>query len=238
MDASSPTNQLGDIEITDPQTMRALAHPVRLAILERLQRHGPATATQLAPEVGATPTVTSWHLRHLAGFGLVRDAEPGPDRRQRRWQAVARGFRFEVGGDDEGAAAARALSQQMFLRSGDLPNRWITEVAPELAPEWRRLGGLANTRVVLTTEELAELGEAIERLLAPYVMREPAERPVGSRGVRLMRYVLPEASDADEGAPAAGEQVAGAPAANGQVAGEQVANGQVAGEQADGGGAS
>ncbi len=33
-------NRLGDIEITDPQAMRALAHPVRLAILERLQRHG------------------------------------------------------------------------------------------------------------------------------------------------------------------------------------------------------
>jgi DNA-binding transcriptional ArsR family regulator len=195
MDSSNPANHLGDVEITDPQTMRALAHPVRLAILERLQRYGPATATQLAPEVGATPTVTSWHLRHLAGFDLVRDAEPGPDRRQRRWQAVGRGFRFEVGVDEEGAAAGRALSQQMFLRAGDLPNRWITEVAPELDPEWRRLGGLANTRVVLSAEELAELGDAIEQLLAPYVMRAAAERPAGSRGVRLMRYVLPEATD-------------------------------------------
>jgi hypothetical protein len=47
--------------------MRALAHPVRLALLEQLQRHGPATASQLSPHVGATPSVTSWHLRHLAG---------------------------------------------------------------------------------------------------------------------------------------------------------------------------
>ncbi len=108
-------NRLGDIEITDPQAMRALAHPVRLAILERLQRHGPATATQLAPDVGATPSVTSWHLRHLASFGLVRDAEPGPDRRQRRWEAVARGFRFEAPedpDDEEGRSAARVLSRR------------------------------------------------------------------------------------------------------------------------------
>ncbi|WP_329585891.1 helix-turn-helix domain-containing protein [Kitasatospora sp. NBC_01250] len=225
MEDGRPTNHLGDLEITDPQTMRALAHPVRLAILERLQRHGPATATQLAPEVGATPTVTSWHLRHLAGFGLVRDAEPGPDRRQRRWQAVARGFRFEVGGDGEGTAAARALSRQMFLRSGDLPNRWLAEVEPGLDPEWRKHAGLANTRVVLSTEELAELWDGIEQLLAPYVMREPADRPAGSRGVRLMRYALPEATD--ERVRGAGEQVRGSDEP-----------GAAAGERADGGDAS
>ncbi|GAA1253136.1 helix-turn-helix domain-containing protein [Kitasatospora nipponensis] len=208
MDPENPSNLLNDVEITDPQTMRALAHPVRLAILEQLQRHGPATATRLAPVVGATPTVTSWHLRHLAGFGLVRDAEPGPDRRQRRWEAVGRGFRFEVTNDGEAGSAAQALAQQMFLRSGDLPGRWITEVGPGLEPEWRRLGGLANTRLTVSAEELARIEEAIERVLAPYVNREPDERPAGSRGVRLMRYVLPEAADADADA-AAGTDAAG-----------------------------
>ncbi|MFE2430392.1 ArsR/SmtB family transcription factor [Streptomyces sp. NPDC059373] len=193
-----PSNRLGDIEITDPQAMRALAHPVRLAILERLQRHGPATATQLAPHVGATPSVTSWHLRHLAGFGLVRDAEPGPDRRQRRWEAVARGFRFEVPedpDDEEGRSAARVLSREMFLRAGDLANRWAAEVEPELEPAWCRLAGLANTRVVVSAEELAVIEDAIEGILAPYVTRDPAARPVDGRGVRLLRYVLPEGAE-------------------------------------------
>ncbi|MFJ9694762.1 ArsR/SmtB family transcription factor [Kitasatospora sp. NPDC101183] len=195
MDSS---NRLGDIEITDPQAMRALAHPVRLAILERLQRHGPATATQLAPEVGATPSVTSWHLRHLAGFGLVRDAEPGPDRRQRRWEAVARGFRFETPedpADEEGRAAASVLSREMFLRAGELPNRWAAEVEPGLEPRWRRLAGLANTRVVVSAEELAAIEDAIEAVLAPYVTREEAERPADARGVRLLRHVLPEGAE-------------------------------------------
>src|SRR3954469_24311341 len=101
-------NRLGDIEITDPQAMRALAHPVRLAILERPQRHGPATATQLAPDVGATPSVTRWQLRQLASSGWVRDAEPGPARRQRRWEAVARGFRFEMPDDPDDKEGASA----------------------------------------------------------------------------------------------------------------------------------
>ncbi|MFE9812595.1 ArsR/SmtB family transcription factor [Streptomyces sp. NPDC005548] len=195
-------NRLGDIEITDPQAMRALAHPVRLAILERLQRHGPATATQLAPDVGATPSVTSWHLRHLAGFGLVRDAEPGPDRRQRRWEAVARGFRFEAPADpddEEGRSAARVLSREMFLRSGDLPSRWAAEVEPELDHVWRRLAGLANTRVIVSAGELAAIEDAIERILAPYVRREEAARPADGRGVRLLRYVLPEGAEDQSG---------------------------------------
>ncbi|MFG2720076.1 ArsR/SmtB family transcription factor [Streptomyces sp. NPDC048416] len=201
---ASVPHPLGDIEITDPQAMRALAHPVRLAILERLRRHGPATATQLAPDVGATPSVTSWHLRHLASFGLIRDAEPGPDRRQRRWEAVARGFRFETPedpADKEGTAAARVLSREMFLRSGDLPSRWAAEVEPELDHEWRRLGGLAHTRVVVTAAELAAIEAAFERVLAPYVTRDEAARPADGRAVQLLRYTLPESSPEESALP-------------------------------------
>ncbi|MET8961507.1 helix-turn-helix domain-containing protein [Streptomyces sp. NPDC004074] len=185
-------NRLGDIEITDPKAMRALAHPVRLALLERLQRYGPATATQLSPHVGATPSVTSWHLRHLAGFGLVRDAAAGGDRRERRWEAVARGSRVEVPEGEEGQSAAHALSRQMFAGAADLPHRWLSETEPELEPRWRRIAGLANTRVVVTAEELAAIEDAMEAVLAPYVVRDPAQRPDGSRDVRLLRYVLPE----------------------------------------------
>jgi hypothetical protein len=133
----------------------------------------------------------------LASFSLVRDAEVGPDRRQRRWEAVSRGFRFNPReGDEIGATAARALTEEMFLRYVDVPMRWITEVEPRLPPEWRRIGGLANTRVFLSAEELKDVEDAIERVLAPYVTRRADERPADSRGVRLMRYVLPE--DIDE----------------------------------------
>jgi DNA-binding transcriptional ArsR family regulator len=194
-------NPLGDLELTDPHAMRALAHPVRLAILDRLQRHGPATATQLSPEVGATPSVTSWHLRHLAGFGLVRDSAAGADRRQRWWEAAARGFRFEASGDEESQAAARVLGSQLFRQYENLPRRWITEDEPRLDGEWRRLAGLANTRVVVSSGELEAVEKAIEAVLAPYVTRDPADRPAQGRGVRLMRYVLPEASVDGDAAP-------------------------------------
>lgn len=193
------TNSYGDFELTDPKAMRALAHPVRLALLERLQRHGPATASQLSPHVGATPSVTSWHLRHLAGFGLVRDAEPGPDRRERRWEATARGFRYggTAGGEEE-RAAAKLLSDQLFLQASDLPLRWAAETVPGLEPEWRDVSGLDNTRVVVTPEELEHITEAMRAVLAPYVVREPGDVPDDARGVLMLRYLLPEAADGGE----------------------------------------
>ncbi|MFJ2155379.1 ArsR/SmtB family transcription factor [Streptomyces sp. NPDC087856] len=191
-------NRFGDLEISDPKAMRALAHPVRLAILERLQRYGPATASRLSPHVGATPSVTSWHLRHLAGFGLVRDAEGGTDRRERRWVAAARGFRFEMPDDEEGRSAARVLTGEMFARNAELPPRWLMDTAPGLEPEWNRTARANNTRIVVTADELASLQDAFEALIAPYVVREPDRRPADARGVRLLMYALPEGAG-DEG---------------------------------------
>lgn len=187
------SNPYGDLELTEPTAMRALSHPVRLAILSRLQRYGAATATELSEHVGASPSVTSWHLRHLAGFGLVRDSAVGGDARKRYWEASARGFRFQFPDDEEGQAASRLLSRTLFQQYDDLPRRWMAEDEPRLEPEWRREAGMSNTNVRLTVAELAAVKSAIEQVLAPYVTRDAADQPPGSRHVRFMGYVMPEA---------------------------------------------
>ncbi len=189
-------NPYGDVEL-DARGIRALAHPVRLRILNRLQQDGPATATRLSPLVGATPSVTSWHLRHLAEHGLVRDAAAQGSGRERWWEAVSRGFRFERA-DDEDEQAARALQRVMEEVEGDVPGTWSAETEPLLEPVWRRLSGRSSTRVLLTPAELGALEERIEELLAPYVARkdeDPGTHPAEVRHVRLLRYTLPEAPD-------------------------------------------
>jgi DNA-binding transcriptional ArsR family regulator len=191
-------NRFGDFEITDPQALRALAHPVRLAILDRLQRQGPATATQLSPHVGATPSVVSWHLRHLATFRLVKDWDGATSKRERWWQASARGFRFNLPEDTEGQSAARQLQGEMFAQYGGVPQQWLLDDEPRLDARWRRLAGMANTRVLVTADELRELEDAIEKLLAPFVRRKEKKKvPEGVRGVRLLRYAMPEPDEAD-----------------------------------------
>jgi DNA-binding transcriptional ArsR family regulator len=195
-------NPYGDVEL-DARGMRALAHPVRLALLTRLQQDGPSTATRLATAVGASPSVTSWHLRHLAEHGLVRDATEAETLRQhgreRWWAAVSRGFRFAGGPDgvtDDDWQAATALTRVIEAVEGDLVQTWREEAEPRLEPRWRRLSGRASTRIVATADELAALDAAWEKLLAPYVLRKDApvaELPAGARGIRILRHTMPEA---------------------------------------------
>lgn len=190
-------NPYGDFEITDPQAMRALAHPVRLAALSYLQKNGPATATQLSEHVGASPSVTSWHLRHLAEFGLVIDVPPpsGTDRRQRWWNSAARGFRYEMPATPEGAEAGRLLRTEMMNQVLEAAQQWLVETEPNLDPEWSRRAGSANTLLALTSAEADALESAIEQLMAPYVQRRDAgETPDDARPVRYLRISLPEAT--------------------------------------------
>jgi DNA-binding transcriptional ArsR family regulator len=194
----SLTNPYGDFEVTDPQAMRALAHPVRLAALSYLQRNGPATATQLAEHVGASPSVTSWHLRHLCTFGLVSDGPPpdgGTDRRQRWWRAVAPGFRFEMPDTPDGREAGRLLRAEMLTQAINAAHQWLAEIEPELDAAWSGQAGSANTRIRVTLEEAQHLEDAIEELFAPYVQRGDADAPPDARGVRMIRLALPERAD-------------------------------------------
>jgi DNA-binding transcriptional ArsR family regulator len=185
-------NALGDIEITDSETMRALAHPMRLAVLERLQRHGPTTSTQLASEVGTTPAAASRHVRRLAALELVAPADPTEGAHGRRWKAVATGIRFEPSDDAESQAAYRALENVMFLRADEFPRRWMAEAEPRLEPEWRKVSGFVNVRMKLTPEEAEALDARMEELLIPFVTRDVSGTPEGARDVRLLRYLMPE----------------------------------------------
>lgn len=190
-------NRLGDLEVTDPQAMRALAHPVRLAVISQLQRHGPATATQLSNRVGASPSVTSWHLRHLASFGLVAEAEDpggGTDRRLRWWRAVARGIRFEIPNSREGQEAARLLRAQTMAQAIEYVGRWLTEVEPVLDATWSKATASGNTGLLLTAAEVDRLERDIERLLERYVLREESDVPKSAHAVRVLRFLLPEVS--------------------------------------------
>lgn len=188
-------NRYGDIEL-DAHGMRALAHPVRLAILTRLQQDGPQTATGLSQNVGASPSVTSWHLRHLAKHGLVRDAEALGNGRERWWQAVSRGFRVVVN-DEVGRRTAHALRDTLDEIEGDQVGDWRRDVEPHLELEWLALSGLANTTILATREELEHVEAAMEALLAPYVLRKDAfadDVPDQARIVRIRRHVLPAAA--------------------------------------------
>jgi DNA-binding transcriptional ArsR family regulator len=72
--------------VPDPVALKALAHPLRLRMLGMLRVDGPATATQLAVQLGLNSGSTSYHLRQLAQYGFIEEA-PHASRRDRWWRA-------------------------------------------------------------------------------------------------------------------------------------------------------
>ena len=59
------------MQIRNPHTIRALASPVRLAILDALEAMGPCPAADLASVIGLNPDAVYYHLRMLLKLGLV-----------------------------------------------------------------------------------------------------------------------------------------------------------------------
>ncbi len=88
----------GDLrQVSDARTMRALAHPVRIALLEMLSLEGAMTATEIGERISESPTTCSFHLRQLAKYGFVEEAGGGKGRARRSvtasWTGTGRGGR-------------------------------------------------------------------------------------------------------------------------------------------------
>src|SRR5690242_18100440 len=79
----------------DARSLRGLAHPLRMQLLDALRFGGPATASQLAEKLGESSGATSYHLRQLAAHGFVADDPERGKGRERWWKAVHTGLRFD-----------------------------------------------------------------------------------------------------------------------------------------------
>jgi DNA-binding transcriptional ArsR family regulator len=182
----------GPRELTDPLTMRALAHPVRLSLLEALSHHGPLTATEAAERVGESPSNCSFHLRQLAKYGFVEEAEGGSGRR-RPWRRVALGTQFtDVHEDTETALAAGTLARVIHERL--LARARVGLGQRHLLPdEWREVTGTSDMTLYVTPEEMRALDEEIVEILFRYRERiaDPSKRPPGSRPLQFAGFVYP-----------------------------------------------
>jgi DNA-binding transcriptional ArsR family regulator len=172
-------------EVTDPKAMRALAHPVRLALLEVLADHPALTATEAGELVGESPANASFHLRQLAKYGFVEEAE-GATGRRRPWRIKQLGMRFsDVHEDAEAAGAARALSRTMrdrYFARAEL----ALEESRALPEEWRLATGLNQMRLYLTAEELAGLEADFLRIMMERFGDRRSERPPGTERVEIL----------------------------------------------------
>ncbi|MEV6970515.1 winged helix-turn-helix domain-containing protein [Hamadaea sp. NPDC051192] len=175
------------MHVTDPQAIRALAHPLRLDLLGLLGTISPATAAQCGRILGVPQANCSFHLRQLAKYGYVEDAGPGEDRRERQWRIAVKSpdqLRIDPGRD-------RLLGQQIANVVVDhemAAIRAFVEREQDESPEWRDGLGMATAVLKLTAEQAADLATKWRTLLASY--ETDADKPDG-RHVRVFVSVTP-----------------------------------------------
>ena len=175
-------------QLTDARTLRALAHPVRIAIVEQLSIGGPMTATEVGELISETPTTCSFHLRQLAKYGFVEEAGGGKGR-ARPWRMTSIGHQISSTHDDpETAIAANALVRLIRERQLDRYRTWL-ETRAAYPREWREAAGDSEYVFYLTVKELEQLSSELTAILMPLFeqrMADPSKRPPGSVPVQLL----------------------------------------------------
>ena len=199
-DSSDEPDEPGELphrNIRDAQTLRALAHPVRLRILEQLDQRGPATATDLADRLGTSAANCSWHLRQLARFGFIEEA-PGGTRRERFWRIILQSQSFghsDVNEEPELALAEDAAAEVMLAREVEALNAWRSARRSDAA-EWRAGSTEFQNWTWFSAEELAAFTQELSALFERHQSRvleriDPDRRPPGCRPVRLVAWAIP-----------------------------------------------
>jgi hypothetical protein len=178
-------------QITDPRAVRALAHPTRIALMEMFSMRGgqTLTATQAAELIDESPTNCAFHLRTLAKYGFLEQAEGGKGR-ERPWRIAHLGFEFkprDVTGHLASAEFARFFHQRIL-------DRYIAFSAQRAGyPEdLREMAGSWDTVWYATPDEVAELKEQINELIMRYRERfDPGRRPAGGVPVQVSVITVP-----------------------------------------------
>lgn len=169
--------------------MRALAHPIRLEMLEYLGRVPDASATECSERVAASPSACSYHLRTLAKWGLVEGA-PSTDGRERRWRKVSQGLRWTHRGRPDALPAMAALRKTFIDRDLAFLDAYI-RAEPDLPLEWQD-ALYSQATLVITAQELEEVGLRLFEILEPYFPQNRAENPPeGAREVNFAAFGVP-----------------------------------------------
>ncbi len=213
---AAPAPLEGVRELTDARTLRALTHPVRIALIEALLLEGAMTATQVGERIDESPTTCSFHLRQLAKYGFVEEAGGGKGR-SRPWRLTSVGMQSATAHDDpETEVAAAALVRMLRERQFGRYRTWL-ETNRTFPREWRDAAGSSESIIYLTAGELEELSQEVLALLLPRFrerLTDPARRPPDAVPVEILMLaypirlpppgdVLPDEAAADD--PAGGE---------------------------------
>jgi DNA-binding transcriptional ArsR family regulator len=163
--------------ILDAGALKALAHPLRVRLLDLLAEVGPSTASGLGRLVGENSGSTSYHLRQLARHGLIEEAEGLGTARDRYWKVVEGGWTldgYQMLQDEETAPAARFLLDEVHRTRAERLARWHAE-GSQWGLSWVEASIEMTARMRLTREQLATLTEELVEVVDRYRAAQVAD---------------------------------------------------------------
>jgi DNA-binding transcriptional ArsR family regulator len=180
------------VDVHDPRVLRALAHPLRNALLGLLRAEGPSTASKLGQRLGESSGSTSYHLRQLAGFGLVEEVPGEGTGRERWWRALHRSTRWNTE-DVVGRPGGREVVEELTHQNLATQRRLLAAHAAQreqLDEAWRDTTSLNDWALHLSPAGaralVDELNDVLERWRAE---REEPDQPLVQVLVDVFRLV-------------------------------------------------
>ncbi|MEU6713498.1 winged helix-turn-helix domain-containing protein [Nonomuraea sp. NPDC046802] len=187
------TDSHESVVVLDAKGLRALAHPVRVQLVDLLRKHGPSTATRLAERLGVNSGTASYHLRRLAAAGFVEEDADRGNARERWWRSVHETTRLsDEELSDREPDAVLAYMQSVAALYNVRTQRALSEMQT-MPRGWRRVMDLSSFALRLTAEEGLRLHEELGEVIARYRRDAPGvQAPPDAVRISLITQLLPE----------------------------------------------
>ncbi|WP_394249382.1 helix-turn-helix domain-containing protein [Arthrobacter pityocampae] len=157
-----------DNRILDGAALKALAHPLRVQLLEVLSSYGPQTACSIGKRVGESSGSTSYHLRQLARHGLVREVPDRGSARERWWERPSGSLTLstpELEQDPTTREATRQVNRQFERGRSEALATFMASGCESVPPEWADAAVIATMNAYLTPAQLAALTRDMSTIL-------------------------------------------------------------------------
>jgi DNA-binding transcriptional ArsR family regulator len=179
----------------DARSLRGLAHPLRIRVLNLLQQRGPATGKTVSEWLDVSSASASYHLRQLEAHGFIEEDPSLGTSRERWWRSRHRGFHFPEHLDTDEPELSTAVRMALAASwSGELAaavNVWAAQ------PEgWREAQVMSGRRTELTLDELTAFREEVRALFDRYARETGAP---GSRPVHIQFSAFPDPEERGPG---------------------------------------
>lgn len=179
----------------DLTSLKALAHPLRIRLLEMLSSYGAQTASTIADRLGESSGSTSYHLRQLAKHGFVREVAGKGTARERWWERPPGSLTVttpELATNPASQDAVRLVNRQLGMGRAKALDDFLSNAFDVLPEEWSEASMIATLHTHLTADQLAEITRETEAFLRTRLQRHRGQQDTpGTRPVQIQFNAFP-----------------------------------------------